>query len=186
MPSHHQSASERRREDWMNSKWRPAMGWLYMTVCAFDFIIFPIMWAILQGVMHATQVKQWEPLTLQGAGLFHVAMGAVLGLAAWGRTQEKINGTAGGGSFSPTGFNNSGYNNPSGGFGAMQTNYNPQSNFNNGGFNTQPVGFGMNSMPGTAMASMSNNDGTDNSVSLSVSVNSRGQKVVPQFPDPAI
>ena len=34
------------------------------------------------------------PLTLQGAGLFHIAMGAVLGIAAFGRTQEKIAGTA--------------------------------------------------------------------------------------------
>jgi hypothetical protein len=33
-------------------------------------------------------------MTLQGAGLFHMAMGAVLGLAAWGRTQEKLNGTS--------------------------------------------------------------------------------------------
>jgi len=31
-------------------------------------------------------------LTLQGAGLYHVAMGAVLGLTAFGRTQEKIAG----------------------------------------------------------------------------------------------
>jgi hypothetical protein len=31
---------------------------------------------------------------LQGAGLFHVAMGAVLGIAAFGRTQEKLAGTA--------------------------------------------------------------------------------------------
>jgi hypothetical protein len=29
-------------------------------------------------------------LTLQGAGFFHIAMGAVLGVTAYGRTQEKI------------------------------------------------------------------------------------------------
>jgi hypothetical protein len=34
------------------------------------------------------------PLTLQGAGLFHIAMGAVLGIAAFGRTQEKVAGVA--------------------------------------------------------------------------------------------
>jgi hypothetical protein len=27
---------------------------------------------------------------LQGAGFFHIAMGAVLGLSAYGRSQEKI------------------------------------------------------------------------------------------------
>jgi hypothetical protein len=29
-------------------------------------------------------------LTLQGAGLFHMAMGAVLGITAYGRSKEKI------------------------------------------------------------------------------------------------
>jgi hypothetical protein len=43
--------------------------------------------------MNGGQVtSQWMPLTLQGAGLYHVAMGAVLGLTAFGRTQEKIAG----------------------------------------------------------------------------------------------
>ena len=36
--------------------------------------------------------RQWVPITLQGGGLFHVAMGAVLGVSAYGRTQEKLNG----------------------------------------------------------------------------------------------
>ena len=34
--------------DWINNKWRPAMGWLYMGTCFFDFVIFPILWSILQ------------------------------------------------------------------------------------------------------------------------------------------
>jgi hypothetical protein len=33
---------------------------------------------------------QWVPLTLQGGALYHLAMGAVLGIAVYGRTQEKI------------------------------------------------------------------------------------------------
>jgi hypothetical protein len=41
-----------------------------------------------------TSITQWQPLTLQGAGLFHIAMGAVLGIAAFGRTQEKLAGAA--------------------------------------------------------------------------------------------
>ena len=89
------SASERKKEDWMNSKWRPSMGWLYMGVCAFDFIIAPILWSILQAAGNHGQVtSQWQPLSLQGAGLFHVAMGAVLGIAAYGRTREKIEGVS--------------------------------------------------------------------------------------------
>jgi hypothetical protein len=86
------SVSEKKKEDWMNSKWRPAMGWMYMVVCFFDFVGAPILWSLLQAVFHGGVNVQWQPLTLQGAGLFHVAMGAVLGLAAWGRTQEKMAG----------------------------------------------------------------------------------------------
>jgi len=83
----------KRDEDWMQKKWRPAMGWMYMIVCMLDMAIFPILWSLLQVFTHEP-VTQWNPLTLQGAGLFHLAMGAVLGIAAWGRTQEKVAGTA--------------------------------------------------------------------------------------------
>ena len=96
------SESEKKKEDWMNSKWRPMMGWMYMVVCTCDFVIFPVLWSVLQASMKVTQLTQWNPLTLQGAGLFHIAMGAVLGLAAWGRTQEKINGANNGGAPAPT------------------------------------------------------------------------------------
>jgi hypothetical protein len=76
----------------MNTKLRPAMGWMYMIVCVFDFVIFPILWSLLQSISGGTVTSQWQPLTLQGAGLFHIAMGAVLGVAAYGRTQEKLGG----------------------------------------------------------------------------------------------
>lgn len=86
-----------KKEDWMQNKWRPMMAIMYMTVCVFDFIIFPIMFTVVQfweveAVNDA--FRQWQPLTLIGAGLFHMAMGAVLGVTAWGRTQEKLNGTS--------------------------------------------------------------------------------------------
>jgi hypothetical protein len=84
---------EKKEEDWMQKKWRPAMGWMYMIVCMCDMIIFPVLWALLQSGLKQP-VTQWNPLTLQGAGLFHLAMGAVLGIAAWGRTQEKVAGAA--------------------------------------------------------------------------------------------
>ena len=78
--------------DWINKKWRPFMGWMYMMVCVCDFTLFPILWSVLQALNHGSVTNQWQPLTLQGAGLFHVAMGAVLGIAAYGRTKEKIEG----------------------------------------------------------------------------------------------
>lgn len=88
-----EEVEKKKDEDWMQKKWRPAMGWMYMVVCFCDMVIFPVAWSILQTVQHQT-ITQWNPLTLQGAGLFHLAMGAVLGIAAFGRTQEKIAGAA--------------------------------------------------------------------------------------------
>jgi uncharacterized membrane protein YdfJ with MMPL/SSD domain len=78
--------------DFINSKWRPMMAFIYMITCTTDFVIFPVLWSVLQAVSHGQVTSQWSPLTLQGAGLYHIAMGAVLGLAAYGRSQEKIAG----------------------------------------------------------------------------------------------
>ena len=115
------SESEKKKEDWMNSKWRPMMGWMYMIVCLCDFVIFPVLWALLHAVLHTANMVQWNPLTLQGAGLFHIAMGAVLGIAAFGRTQEKLGGANNGGIQAPaTGFasGSPAFGAPSSGFGA--------------------------------------------------------------------
>jgi hypothetical protein len=80
--------------DWINKKWRPVMGWMYMMTCTADFVVFPVLWSILQALSHGQVTSQWQPLTLQGAGLYHLAMGAVLGIAAYGRTKEKVAGAA--------------------------------------------------------------------------------------------
>jgi hypothetical protein len=115
------SASETKKEDWMNSKWRPAMGWMYMLTCVTDFVLFPILWSLLQTVMKQP-ITQWQPLTLQGAGLFHIAMGAVLGIAAMGRTQEKLAGANNGGAGTATAGSSTGLTAPSAssaGFGAV-------------------------------------------------------------------
>ncbi len=99
------SESEKKKEDWMNSKWRPMMGWSYMLTCIADFVIFPVLWSVLQSVSKGQVNVQWQPITLQGAGLYHIAMGAVLGIAAYGRTQEKLGGANNGGAqTAATGF----------------------------------------------------------------------------------
>jgi hypothetical protein len=120
------SASETKKEDWMNSKWRPMMGWMYMLVCTMDMVVFPVLWSLLQTLTHSP-ITQWNPLTLQGAGLFHIAMGAVLGIAAFGRTQEKLGGANNGGIQTPTTGSSGGFSAPS----APQT-----------GFGAQAGGFG--------------------------------------------
>jgi hypothetical protein len=95
--NHQTSSSEKAKEDWMNSKWRPMMGWTYMITCIFDFVLAPVLWSLTQSFFHGSVQTQWQPLTLQGAGLYHIAMGAVLGIAAYGRTQEKLGGANNGG-----------------------------------------------------------------------------------------
>ena len=90
------SESDKKKEDWMNNKWRPMMGWIYMITCVTDFILFPILWAMLQAALKQP-VTAWQPITLQGAGLFHLSMGAIIGIAAFGRTQEKLAGANNGG-----------------------------------------------------------------------------------------
>jgi len=161
------SDSEKKKEDWMNSKWRPMMGWMYMAVCACDFMVFPVLWSGLQAALHVAQMTQWQPLTLQGAGLFHIAMGAVLGIAAYGRTQEKLNGANNGG-LQPTSQSvtttfsapSAGFSAPTGGFGAPAA---PASSSGSGFGSTPPApaaggfgsssGFGAPATPGPIVSS---------------------------------
>jgi len=77
-------------EDWINKKWRPAMSWAYMFTCLFDFVIAPILWSVIQVLGQGSVSMQWQPITLQGAAMYHLSMGAVLGIAAYGRTKEKL------------------------------------------------------------------------------------------------
>jgi hypothetical protein len=125
--------------EWMQKLWRPAMGWMYMLICLLDMAVFPVCWSLLQAMMHMP-ITQWNPLTLQGAGLFHIAMGAVLGISAFGRTQEKLAGTAA----NPTATsqivtnNQNMSGNVAGGFGSNST---PSfGGAGNGGFNSSPSG----------------------------------------------
>jgi hypothetical protein len=131
------SESEKKKEDWMNSKWRPMMGWMYMLVCTMDMVVFPVLWSLLQSLNHGQVTSQWNPLTLQGAGLFHIAMGAVLGIAAFGRTQEKMAGANNGGVQIPS--------TPSTGFGtpAPSTSFTPAPSW--GTTPTAPSSFGSSS-----------------------------------------
>ena len=111
------------------------MGWMYMAVCVMDFVAFPILWSLLQSLSHGQVTSQWQPLTLQGAGLFHIAMGGVLGLAAYGRTQEKMAGANNGGIQIPSGAGTT-YVSP--GQGTVNTS-NQSSSFSSPGFGGAPT-----------------------------------------------
>lgn len=94
-------------ESWLNRTWRPAAAVVYLAICLFDFIIAPSYMGfsatdttkLVTGLRDintelAIAIIQnktpWVPLTLQGSGLFHVAFGAILGVAAWTRGNAQI------------------------------------------------------------------------------------------------
>ena len=165
------SASEKKKEDWMNSKWRPMMGWMYMVVCTMDMVVFPILWSLLQTLTHSP-ITQWNPLTLQGAGLFHIAMGAVLGIAAFGRTQEKLSGANNGGAQTPT----TGFSSGPSTFGQPQS----------GGFSSPaPSSFAGSSGFGAA-APASSFTPAPSWGTTPIATTASGKKMVPEFNQPEI
>ena len=70
-------------ESWIKQYWRPAIAWQYLAVCIFDFIIFPSAYMYLAK-------QPWDPITLKEGGFYHLAMAAIVGVAAWTRGKEKI------------------------------------------------------------------------------------------------
>jgi hypothetical protein len=84
--------NSKQEEPWMKSMWRPAMGWLYMLMCFSDFVAFPIISMFLPQFVKSMTYIPWKSITLDNGGLIHMAFGAILGVAAWTRGQEKIAG----------------------------------------------------------------------------------------------
>ena len=80
----------KKNDTWLQKYWRPMMAVAYMVIILFDFIVAPILWSVLQAMAAGTVTLQWAPLTLLSGGIFHAAMGAVLGISAFTRGQEKV------------------------------------------------------------------------------------------------
>jgi hypothetical protein len=80
-------------EHWMKSFWRPAMGWLYMVICFMDFVGFPLLTIFLPIIFKPFGLTMpytaWQSITLSNGGLVHLAFGAILGVSAFSRGQEK-------------------------------------------------------------------------------------------------
>ena len=92
--------------------WRHIAAYMYLLICFFDFIGMPVyyewahkplsdldMIAAIANIASESQVEfmrimsteqRWVPLTLAENGLFHLAFGAILGVSAWTRGQERI------------------------------------------------------------------------------------------------
>jgi hypothetical protein len=96
------------KESWIAENWRPAAAIIYLVICLFDFIVAPTFMFLtrettdhLVGVLSHSRLDvavqtilvqphaAWVPLTLQGAGMFHIAFGGILGVSAWSRGTEK-------------------------------------------------------------------------------------------------
>ena len=87
---------EKENEHWVKAYWRPAMGWLYMIICFMDFVGFPMLTIFLPVLFKpfglTVPYQVWTSLTLANGGLIHLSFGAILGVAAFTRGQEKMAG----------------------------------------------------------------------------------------------
>jgi hypothetical protein len=110
-------------DSWIGILWKPAAAVIYLLICLFDFVVVPVylgVWApklndiILaikdlppesQVIVLNLKLAAWEPLTLKGGGLFHVAFGAILGATVWTRGQERVNEIKQGWGSYDTGYN---------------------------------------------------------------------------------
>lgn len=86
--------------NWMMTHWKPASAFVYTLICFCDFVIFPSYVGInridlteligqIRGMDPSLQIQivraatsGYEPFTLRGSGLFHLAFGALLTGAA--------------------------------------------------------------------------------------------------------
>lgn len=85
---------------WYQELWLPSCAAVYLLICLFDFIVMPVYTAysntniqsIIISKLDAKDIgtfaddltkslsanHQWNPLTLMGSGLFHLAFGSLL------------------------------------------------------------------------------------------------------------
>lgn len=77
-------------QHWLRKYWRAAAGWTYLIICMFDFVVAPIVWAILPQFLPNVEMDPWQPHTLMNGGLVHISFGAILGVAAWTRGQSDM------------------------------------------------------------------------------------------------
>lgn len=75
-------------ESWLKQYWRPMMAWQYFVVCLCDFIVFPLI--AFHFAKETGHEWKWDPMTLKESGFYHIAMGVIIGVAAWTRGQENL------------------------------------------------------------------------------------------------
>jgi hypothetical protein len=174
------------KEPWWQEAWQPLAAAVYLFICLLDVGVMPLIYEWINASMSnstlvdlalkftnpAAQIEAlqalkvsrvWVPLTLQGNGMFHIAFGAILGVGAFAKGQEKVAwasaglppGGYSGGYNQLGGYNNQGFGGMGsmGGIGGMPTGYGNQ--FPSNGMN------GMNGMP-NGMPNGQFNNGSNN------------------------
>lgn len=86
--------------NWMMTHWKPASAFVYTLICFCDFVVFPSYAGLVrtdvltvaeairgmdpdvQRTLVTAATRGYQPYTLQGSGLFHLAFGALLTGAA--------------------------------------------------------------------------------------------------------
>lgn len=73
-------------KSWLR-KWREICAFVFIAVVCFDFIIAPSVHPWVCFYLHFPY-QPWIPMTLGAGGTFFISFGAILGIAAFGRSQE--------------------------------------------------------------------------------------------------
>ena len=97
-------------DKWYQKWWRPMVAFVYLGILILDFAVMPIIYefdrpdparavtlalqfenpgAQVQALQTLQAQRNWQPITILGGGLFHVAMGAILAGSAITRGMEK-------------------------------------------------------------------------------------------------
>jgi len=91
---------------------RHGAAYVFLIICMFDFVVMPIIYELNDkldpvkavelslhfsdpasqnvGLTTLMNKRSWDPLTLKSGGMFFMAFGAILGIAAFSRGQEKF------------------------------------------------------------------------------------------------
>lgn len=70
--------------------WRTKLAKVYTIICVCDFIVFPILWSIIQIYKGGEVTNAWLPITMANGGLLHISFGTILGVSAHAKMKERI------------------------------------------------------------------------------------------------
>jgi hypothetical protein len=79
---------KREIENVFQKHWRAAIGWAFVVIILFDFVVAPSI--VLTMIKAGIAIAPWTPLTMDGAGTFYLAIGAILGATTWQKGREEI------------------------------------------------------------------------------------------------